>query len=365
VPPRGYWAKLQAGKRVVKTPLPAAKPLIPDETIFLIGEKSKPAPEPPPRAPELQARIDATIARAQPIKVPKSLSAPHPIIQKWLDEDGAARERAREILYAPFHLSVTRRATLRRRLRIMSALLREFARIGYAVSAERDEKGPIVVRSRLVDLKFVIFEPMRHVRIPIPGKEGEPNQKAQFRHERQFSKELVLRIESSVQMTEPREWRDKPERPLERQVNDMARGLLTATALREHEREQQLAEEQRRWRLQQEQEERERRERAEAARWQQVVRLAESSLQAKMVREFLDQLERARLARAEAQGLSTEFQEWIAWARKRADMIDPLLAEKIRTEPTSEDAESSPHWASNYYQVTCGHQGPPNRGWSN
>ena len=74
VPPRGYWAKLQAGKRVSKLPLPAAKPMTTAETVIHRTPPYKPGP--PPRDPELQAKIDAALLRCVPVSVRKSRSSP-------------------------------------------------------------------------------------------------------------------------------------------------------------------------------------------------------------------------------------------------------------------------------------------------
>jgi hypothetical protein len=116
VPPRGHWAKLQAGKPSSKIPLPAPKPMTPQETAIRKTLGSRLLPEPPAsRDPELQARIDAALASAQPVRVPRSLSNPHPLIGRWMDEDRLARERVRESFYAPAHLSITRTETDRRR----------------------------------------------------------------------------------------------------------------------------------------------------------------------------------------------------------------------------------------------------------
>ncbi len=53
-------------------------------------------PEPAPRDPELQKKIDAALASSALVRVPKSLSNPHPVILGWIDEDQLARVRARE-----------------------------------------------------------------------------------------------------------------------------------------------------------------------------------------------------------------------------------------------------------------------------
>src|SRR5271155_5149191 len=81
VPPRGYWARLQAGQRVSKIPLPPAKPMTMTETVIHRTPPASVAPAAPPRDPELQARIDAALALCVPVRVPKSLSNPHPIIR--------------------------------------------------------------------------------------------------------------------------------------------------------------------------------------------------------------------------------------------------------------------------------------------
>jgi hypothetical protein len=215
VPPRGYWAKLQAGKQVSKFPLPATKPMTTTETVIHRTTPSRVAAEPPQRDPELQARIDAALASSLPIRVPKSLSNPHSIIRGWMEEDRRARERPRESIYAPPHLSVTQSRTDRRRLIILSALLREFERMGYGVAAQREERQPVIIRSAMAELKFVIFEPMRRVRLPLTEREKQDswNRGREWKHENRRSTELVLCIESYCGAGARSEWRDKPESP--------------------------------------------------------------------------------------------------------------------------------------------------------
>ena len=75
VPPRGYWAKLQAGKPVSKVPLPAPRPMTAQETAIQRTPGSQLLQDPlASRDPELQARIDVALASAQPVRVPRSLS---------------------------------------------------------------------------------------------------------------------------------------------------------------------------------------------------------------------------------------------------------------------------------------------------
>jgi hypothetical protein len=136
------------------------------------------------RNPALQARIDAAVASSRPVKVPRTLSNPHPLIRKWMDEDRSARE-ARERFYTAAHLSITRTETDRRRLRILTALFREFERIGYSVTAEREKRRPVVIRSRSAHLNFILYEPVRRVRRPLTEKEKKDswNQAKDWRYE--------------------------------------------------------------------------------------------------------------------------------------------------------------------------------------
>jgi hypothetical protein len=166
VPPHGHWAKLQAGKPVSKVPLPAPRPMTPQETAIQRTLGSQLLPEPPAsRDPELQARINAALASAQAVRVPRSLSNPHPLIGKWMDEDRRAQKRIRESFYAPAHLSITRTETDWRRLRILTSLFREFERIGHGLTAARERRSPIVIRSKSAHLEFVLIEPIRRVRL--------------------------------------------------------------------------------------------------------------------------------------------------------------------------------------------------------
>jgi hypothetical protein len=326
VPPRGYWAKLQAGKLVSKVPLPTAKPMTTSETVIHRTPPPRVASEPPPRDPELHARIDAALLSFVPVRVAKSLSNPHSIIRGWMDEDRLARERSRESIYAPIHLSITRTQTDRRRLRVLSALLREFERIGYRVTAQLPEREPVIIRSATAELKFVLFEPMRRVRLPLTEKEKQEswNKDREWKHENHLSGELVLRIESHCGGGVRSEWCDKSESTIEVQIDEVMAGLATAMVLVEDLERRRREEETLRWKLEQERAERERLLQIEAARWKHTLDLATASRQAAGVREFLDKMERRTQSEPVESDLSERFVQWIRWARSKADQMDPL-----------------------------------------
>jgi hypothetical protein len=321
VPPLGYWAKLKWGKTVARIPLPPAKPTTKTEIEidrWTSLKASRNAPH--ERDADLQAKIDAAVALAQPLKLPRSLSNPHSVVRKWIDENRSERTRAQANVYSYVPPSITASKTGRRRLMIISAILREFERLGYAVGSEnRDQE--IVVRANMGVLKFKIHEPIRRMRIPLTPREkkhlrtGDPD----WKFERRRSGELVFSIDSYLGDGERTEWRDKEGNSLEGQIDEIMPGLLTAIVLLEDREEKRRAEEQRRWRLEAERAELERQRKLEEDRWKRLVEFVEAALQRKRVREFLDALEPRLLTTPGEAGLSPSVKNWFEWARKRSD----------------------------------------------
>jgi hypothetical protein len=85
VPPRGYWAKLAAGKHVTRIPFPTAKSDVSSEILI------QPSPEGPEAAlPEqVRAEVTAVLETRDQIQVPETLRSPHPIVKRWLEQFAA------------------------------------------------------------------------------------------------------------------------------------------------------------------------------------------------------------------------------------------------------------------------------------
>jgi hypothetical protein len=243
-----------------------------------------------------------------------------------MDEDRIARERTRDSIYALPHRSISRTQTDRCRLRVLTALLREFERGGYRVAAQREQREPVIIRSAAAELKFVVFEPMRRVRIPLTEKEKQDswNKGREWKHENRLSGELVLRIESYCGDGTRSEWHDKPESPLEDQIDDVMAGLVTAMVLVEDLERRRREEETRRWQLERERAEIERLRQIEAAKWKQVLDLVAATRQSAEVRQFLDKIEKRIQSEPIDPGLSERFVQWIRWVRSKAEQMDPL-----------------------------------------
>jgi len=121
------------------------------------------------------------------------------------------------------------------------------------------------------------------------------------------------------------EWIDQPEMPLEQQVAGILAALTLAGPLLEEQRVK--ADEAERLRREEErrrQQEAERRK-IERNRWRRFLEFAERWEEADRARRFIATIEASTTAHeASHRGLSRE--EWLAWAKKRLIVYDPLEA---------------------------------------
>lgn len=151
VPPRGYWAKKQAGQKVKQPTLPKAK----DDAVNI---------------PEIdeQTRAEARIRReilnesnkaVTDVQLTPELSAPHPLVEaaaktlraSRVDENGLLRARS------PGRLAIrVTPQTLDRALRIMDSLIKALVAQGLTVGAGTDEEKPTAFV--IVDEEQVEFE---------------------------------------------------------------------------------------------------------------------------------------------------------------------------------------------------------------
>jgi len=145
VPGRGYWAKLKHGKRVHQPPLPPAAAGTPQTVEVARGPHKSDVPTLPPDVVEAMAK-ESTPERK--IAVPKDLSHPHPIIRAWLE---AGRRQAQAGVVAPYGLALpAQRITKseRRRLRVLSALLKALDARGYKVVVDPENCHHLAVMGR-------------------------------------------------------------------------------------------------------------------------------------------------------------------------------------------------------------------------
>ncbi len=321
-PPRGYWAKKAAGKRVVQYRLPDREDGTPQTATI---SPTPPPVSPPELLPEIQQQVDAARQAAGAVAVPARLVRPHPVIAAWLAEREEERLRAqrerdpwRRTLGLPDWSE-----SERRRHRILDALFKAAERHGIRI--KQPDRFTMFIEASGERVDFKLKEKHKQVRTPKTPEEMKrllPGDKA-WRQELQPTGALLFSIETYLPTLPRRTWSDTVGQPLEEQVGDILAGLLLAGPLlvkqrRDREEAERLRREEEHRRYQEAE-----RKRLDDNRWRRLTELATRWRQTDEVRRFLDALDQhPDVAGSLANG--EPVSEWLSWARVRLAAFDPL-----------------------------------------
>lgn len=330
LPPRGYWAKLAAGKKVARTPLPPRGLGV--EGLIHRGRQDYYYHHAAPadladielgRPPSFEEPAESVILRVRrlvgTVTVPRDLSRVHPAIEAILQSDDERRRKYeasphRFVFDAPMFASPFER----RRLRFMNGLLRAFQRLGLRPSLS-PRKDP-------THIGIIVGHQHIGLHVDEPGRE-----RSGWRTDRELTQpaSTILRVSLGRPVGGlTTEWRDSKDRRVEDDATEIVVSAMTAGELiyrqqeiaHHHwlvERQQQLREERRVRKLEEERKERERLAAQEQARIDQLWDEAERHRKANDIRAYV-------LA-ALADG-SSDRAQWAAWARAQADRLDPLIS---------------------------------------
>lgn len=314
-PPRGYWAKKQAGQTPRQIPLPDPS----NNSVIELRVPNMNQPETPERT-----KVD----RPQ-IKVAESLRGCHNLITLTNQELQSAETNDNGIVAPPKERVLDVRVSkggLRRALLIVDAILKTCEASGYAVG-----RGP-TVKIQDAKIPFGIVERLE-------TKEEQPKEHDldghydfgynRFNRKQVPSGRLELFIDQSgmywahgCRFT----WRDG-KKPLEQRLNSFMDGLEDlATRMLAHEEEEKRKAEQRRVEeLRRQEETRQRAEKrakydAERARVEQLRQQARCWKEADDLRRFIDAVKRIHGAIEPG----SEIAQWLDWASQQADRLDPL-----------------------------------------
>jgi hypothetical protein len=323
-PPRGYWAKKAAGKKVIQYRLPEREEGTPKSATIT----PTPPPAPPPEVPpEVQRQVDAAKSRAGSVLVPVRLAQPHPVIAGWLREREEERERARRKRdpWLRNRAPTDWTASERRRHRILDALFKSAERQGIRV--KQPDRFTVYLEASGERVDFKLREKQKQVRVqksPDEMKRLLPGEKT-WRQELQPSGLLAFSIETYLAGLPRRTWNDTTDQPLEEQVGDILAGLLLAGPMLVQQRREREEAEQRRREEERRRYEAAERKRLDDNRWRRFVELAARWRQTDEARRFLTALEQhPDAARSLANGDSVS--DWLAWAQVRLVAFDPLVA---------------------------------------
>jgi hypothetical protein len=326
VPGRGYWAKLQHGASVARSPLPPAVAGTPE--IFEVRRGLRKS-DLPPLPPEVVKEMAKESTPDRKIVVPRDLSRSHPIVRALLE---ARQGQTQHGAIAPYGVTLPRQRVTtseRRRMRILSALFKALEARGHKVVVDPEDHHHLAGMVGQDKVDFTLTFRQRQIRVPLSPQEQAEWLNAmtgrQFRQEQQVTDELVFRI-LSVWFPDPRvkkEWADKPNRPLEDRLNETVAGMIAAAAVQREHRISQEEEEAARHRREQELERQKRQEaeEAEARRFEELVRQVGRWRQADEIRAYV-KVVKARARALRDRTSRTRLREWAAWALKHANRID-------------------------------------------
>lgn len=336
VPPRGYWAKLRAGKPVTAIALPARAPGMSDEIHLgdryywqrsLTDEELLGPLTDPPEFPEDIALVRDRIGKAiGTVQVGRVLTIKHPAVSKLLAQDDARREKQKTATYVfSWEKPVFDTPFEQRRLRLLNALFLAVARCGGKAEVRGAEAREITITVHQTAVFFTLDRPKVTRRGAAQG----------FHPTGSKSDPLRLAITEGYQREEERAaWQDSADGPLERLMAEIAVEIVTAAELKYREgcvrqfewrvkRKAEREEELRQRQLELVRQERERQQRLEQARIDRLLDEAATLRRATEIRAYVHAVKQATTG--EGIGATTEeVERWAQWALAEADRIDPV-----------------------------------------
>jgi hypothetical protein len=315
-PPRGYWAKKAAGKKVIQRPLPEWKNGVARAASIVPTPPRAPPPDVPP---EIKKQIKAA-TEGTAVIVSERLIRPHPVIAGWLAEHERQQREARHNPILRAMMRPNWSETDHRRHRILDTLFKAAERQGFKVKEEKLQR--LYFEADGEQIVFKLREKTRRVlRLPTV-EERQRVASGLSRTNMEATGILVFAIETHLAPL-PCIWTETADRPMETLVGDILATLLLAVPLLGQRRRDQAEAH----RLRQEAEHRRRQEaelkRLDDNRWRRFVELAETRRQAETAREFLAALEQYS-GGTEVILDGKTISDWLTWARERLDAFDPL-----------------------------------------
>lgn len=329
VPPRGYWARLEAGQSVSKIPLPI-RGLGEADRIVIGGSRyyrysNEPISE-LPDPPSFDEPIESVIKRAKAlvgkVKVPRNLEEPHRLIMKLLDKDDELRK-----VYAEhrFQWNEPRfdAPAPKRRLRLINAIFLALQRAGCSPSFSGKDAEELGCRVGDQWVSFII----------------EPTKKARARdalfdagnNGRQQTLRLAIKAHSNCPDGINHEWVDTEKEPLEVVVPDVVLNIVVfgelnhRASLQSHyewlvERKATQEETIRQEKELAERQAREAQLRKEKERREHLFKMVRNWKLSGEIRDFVT----AMSLHPQAIDFPDALRHWSNWALSEADGLDPM-----------------------------------------
>ena len=322
-PGRGYWRKKQTGKVVKQLPLPpSADPAKQAATIF----KRSLAQPSEHVSMQTKEKIQPELTGEQKIEVPDRLVSPHKLLSGRLTQLRSPKVDKYGAVWSGGLRDLNLRVSpmsLQRALRIIDTLFHALESLGYQLVLEAGTKSSLCVRIDGEPIHFGLEERFRRVEQPDQQNDRQSAWQRQ-RYAYVPTGRLLFKIIEWGGQGLQKVWADGKTVKVEACLNEFIVGLLKvaqavrADRLRREEEHRARVEAQRR-----EWAEEERRKREETRR-NYLVKDVERWAQARNIRTYVTAFKEKFIARYGDIQAGSQVDQWIIWARRQADCLDPL-----------------------------------------
>lgn len=320
LPPRGYWAKVRAGAKVRRTPLPPAGKDAPE--IVVIGNNAGSS-----RSGRTRDSEEALVAASDPVPVPEQLCRTHPFVTATRQKAVGARPSDDGRLYLrgdsdAFTLRVAR-PSLRRCLLILQAICLEAERRGWSIEAGRSDgyQRTAGARVRIGRHRYPVEIEERTEVVPFTEDELRRWRAARSSWDTRGSPPPRRRPTGKLALVLPGSWGGYRARWADgkrQQVESLLADFFATLEVRARDDE---ARHERAERERVIQEEQQRQARIQRARAEWLDREVAAWQEAERIREYVARL-RARISTS-PKDERERLAAWCDWASERADQLDP------------------------------------------
>jgi hypothetical protein len=379
VPPRGYWRRKETGQDVSREPLPALRE---GQRDYVVYQRTIREDVDDPEAREHQEFEKRAENR---INVASPGSEIHPIATKIRSALEKAKQSESGALMSDGEwcsLLAVSKGALERSLLIIDALFRTFEARGFATAFEKEKKTASVEIDK-VRVTFALEEVLdRKERELTPAQQKDKIKNPwRYRYPEYFkvpSGRLCLKITHPTWGVSRLSWTDGKRQRVEDRLNDFMAAVRNEAV--EQLRMEKHWEEQKRKREEEERLAEERRKRRLAEQRKLWGLLVESVnwQQSQQIRSYVEAIKRKAQQLGESAQQDQELNDWIEWALRQADSLDPLAQgayctrdDKRSSSSTDQHGEAKPHaldlaWTrmlrrSRHYEVQRERWGDDNR----
>ncbi len=342
VPPRGYWATTRSGIKLKRPALPKLRKGDPESHTLTSYRQQSRESEKLENFSEKAKNLFALVLDAAPIKVSARLNSPHPLFLKTQKHLGRQKPKDYPLISPTIKGCVDIKVApenLQRALGIVDAVIQGFIANGFKIGRDPARGSKVYVSIFGEKIYFAMNEKVNR-------SERKPSREEQKEYERypwpmakkyDFSATgiFALLIENSGGSGLRKKWADGKTKKVEDKLTDFLLGAIKVADRQIKERieveESKLRREEARRR---EEEERWRRE-IERKRLQELEDQAVLWEKSQQLRDFIRAVQEEASKRPCAKDLQEKLMEWVSWAQRHADRLDPIVP-KLPFEPLGE-----------------------------